>query len=112
MNIEHNDYDGYNRVGKTIYGETDNRRWSDKCRCGGTRADHIRVDPEMLGRAGVSNVTGNNHNAGCGQYVPATMPYFANIKTIVENNGGDPVKAEDGTILRVKVEGRPPQEVV
>ncbi len=111
MNIEHDDHDGYAKVGKTIYGETDKRRWSDRCRCGGTRGDHIRVDPEMLGRAGVSNVSNNNHDRQCTQFVPSNIPYFSNIKTVKENPDGESVEAEDGTIMRVKVEGGPGGQV-
>jgi len=105
MNIEHDAHDLYARKGKTIYGETDARRWSDRCQCGGTRADHIRVDPEMLGRAGVSNVTGNNHKATCTQFVPSKIPYFPNIKTVREHPDGEAVLTEAGDTMRVKVEG-------
>ncbi len=102
MNIEHDDHDGYARVGKTIYGETDKRRYSDRCRCGGSRADHIRVDSEMIGRPGVSNVTNNNHT-NCPQFTPSDVPYFG-TKAIVEHPDGEAVEAEDQSIMRVRIE--------
>ncbi len=105
MNIEPTD--DYDAIGKTIYGSNDKRRWSDQCRCGGSRADHIRIDPEMLDRPGVAQVSNNNHSGGCGQFVPSNLPYFSTIKTVKEHPDGEQVVAEDGAIMRVRVEGRP-----
>ncbi len=108
MKVEHDDHDGYARIGKTIYGSEDARRWSDRCRCGGTRADHIRPDPEMLGLR-VANVSNNNHNAGCGQFVPSKTPYFSNIKTVIESETGTEMITDDANPNpKIKVEGRPP----
>ncbi len=108
MNIEAEEHDHYNRIGKTIYGETDKRRWSDLCRCGGTRADHIRLDPEMnLDRPQPKDVSNNNHANKCPQFVPTKTPYFSRIKTIIEHPSGTEMATDDDQPNPlIKVEGR------
>ena len=89
MNIEHDDHDGYNRVAKTIYGENNTRRWADRCRCGGTRADHVIVDPANLDRPTTAHVS--NHNgkeSTCAQFVPATNLLFPSVRAVRETPEG------------------------
>ncbi len=118
MNIEHDQHDRYNAAAKSIYGEDDRRRWSDRCRCGGTRADHIRTDPEMLGKLNVSAVSNNNHSGKCGQFTPAANLFFPkkNIHTVVETDDGKEMATDDQLPNpKIKVEGRPapptPEEI-
>lgn len=96
MNIEHDDHEGYERAGKTIYGENDNRRWSDRCRCGGTRADHVIINTAGLDSPTTAHVSNNNNlGSNCTQFSPAGSLFFPNIKTVVETPEGA-VQVEGG----------------
>lgn len=96
MNIEHDDHEGYERVGKTLYGENDSRRWSDRCRCGGSRADHVIIDPANLDNPTTAHVSNNNNpQSTCAQFVPAGGLPFQNIKRVIETPEGA-VRVERG----------------
>lgn len=83
MRIEKDEHDRYAKVGKTIYGTEDPRRWSDECICGGTRADHVIMDPTSLYAPTPAQVSNNNHDGGCEQFTPTNHRLgYARLKVI------------------------------